>query len=170
MSHELHFILGKRLYNELIELSRVYKKSISKTMVLIFDSLDTFIEKNDLMAKEKGSRYSIIDKENNERHDVHCYIPETQYRKLGFTCQNLNFYSMAQVIRKLIEYFVRARLKYGFEDLVKKLNKIKELWNKMKKNYVREKRIFLRQFDNDSIKFLIKYNQNSIPISITLIE
>jgi len=170
MSHELHFVLGRKLYNELIGLSKVYKKSISKTMVLILDTLDAFLEKNNLMAKEKDSRYLIIDKDDNARYDIHCYISESQYRKLRFAYYSLNFYSIAQIVRKLIEYFVRAKLKYGFEKLVRKLYEIKILWAEMKKNYVNDKRIFLRQFSDNSIKFLITCTSNSTPISIKLIE
>jgi len=170
MSHELHFVLGKKLHNELIGLSKIYKKSISKTMVLILDTLDTFLEKNDLMAKEKEHKYLIIDKDDNARYDIHCYISESQYRKLRFAYYTLNFFSIAQIVRTLIEYFVRAKLKYGFEKLVKKLYDIKILWAEMKKNYVNDKRVFLRQFSDNSIKFLITCSPNSSPISITLIE
>jgi len=139
-------------------------------MVLIFDSLDPFLEKNELSAKQKNGRYSKVSKENEPRRNVHCYISEAQFQKLKFAHQNLDLYSIAQLVRKLIEYFVMANLKYGFERLNEKLNNIKNIWKKMKRDYVNEKRKFVRHFSDDSIKFLIEYTPFFSPASITLIE
>jgi len=170
MIHELHFVLGKSLYFELVRISKIYKKSISKTMVLIFDSLDLFLEKNELLARQKKSRYAKVSETKEPRYNVHCYISENQYDKLKFAHSYLNLYSVAQVVRKMIEYFVKANLKYGFEKLNDKLCALKNIWEKMKKNYVNEKRVFVRHFSYKSTGFLIKYTPYFSPVSITLIE
>jgi len=170
MAHELHFVVGKSMHCELVRLSKVYKKSISKTMVLILDSLDPFLEKNQLTDRDNESRYSKICEENKSRHHVHCYISKEQLRKLKFVYQSLNLYSIGQVIRKLIKYFIMSNLKYGFEMLTKKLDKVRNIWKKMKENYAKEKKVFVRHLSNDPNEFIVKYNKHFIPSSIFLIE
>jgi len=170
MIHELHFVLGQSLYEQLVKISKLYKKSISKTTALIFDSLDPFLEKHELLARRKKGKYSKVSKEKEPRHNVHCYISEDQYDKLLFAHSCLKLFSMAQVIRKMIEYFVMANLKYGFKKLNDKLCKIKDIWYGMKKRYINDKKVFLRQLSDNSIKFLVEYTPYFTPASISLME
>jgi len=170
MTHELHFMVEQRLYNNLVQISRLQRISISGLIVTIFNTLDTFLEKNMLKSNDRMCRYSKIDEDSNQRRHIHCYIPESQYRKLKKIYETLNFYSIAQIVRELIRSFVRAVFKYGFDVLINKLYHIKRIWNRMKENYKKEKRVFVRQVSTDFTKFQITYTPESVPASITLIE
>jgi len=110
MEHQLHFMVGEKLYSKLAEVSKILKKSIPKTMVLIFDEVDAFLEKYELKTMIVGSKYFLVDNESKKRYRISCHISEKKYLKLRNSNLSFNSYSLAQVIRKLIEFFLSEKL------------------------------------------------------------
>jgi hypothetical protein len=158
MKHEFHFILNEELYSKLLKLSKSINKNLSKTVVLIFDNLNSFAERNHLTSREKESRYKTLAGPEEKRYHVHCYLPEYLYRKLKLIHHDLNTYSLAQIIREMIDNFLKGCSKYGNKDFMERLGIIKKIWDKKKLIYRKTKRKFLRQ---------VSYKSNHLPYCIT---
>ena len=61
------------------------------------------------------------------------YLPEVYYRKIKHIHHDLNLYSIAQIMRKLIGYYLNSYKKYGFIKLESSVGEIKKKWDERKK-------------------------------------
>jgi hypothetical protein len=158
MKHEFHFILNQELYFKLLKLSKRLNKDLSSTIVVAFENLKPFIEKNHLTSNEKGSKFKTLADIKEKRYHIHCYLPEYLYRRLKQIYYDLNLYSMAQILRKIIESFLMGCLKYGERDFFRKLDKINKDWENKKILYRQEKKCFSKQ---------MSLNKNHLPYCMT---
>jgi hypothetical protein len=152
MKHEFHFILNQDLYFKLLKLSKVLNKSQSATIILAFESLNVFIEKNHLSSQEYGSKYRTLALPGKKNYHIHCYLTENLYRRLKHIHHDLNTYSLAQIMRKIIENFLIGCFKYGVSSFINNLKRINKNWEKNKITYQREKRIFIRHMSCEFIQ------------------
>jgi hypothetical protein len=172
MRHEYHFILNEKLYFKLLKLSKRIDKNLSMTINFILENLSPHIEMNHLNAHEEESRYIKLTDMDEKRYHVHCYIPEQMYRKLKHLHLDLNTYSIAQTVRKLIDYFLRGFFKYGNRIFIEGVNKFKTRWETKKQIYIKEKHIFKNQmsyFKKHLPYCMTTYGKDSRPISIRLL-
>jgi hypothetical protein len=145
---------------------------MSGTIVSLFEKLMPFIEKNHIKAHEKKSKYEIISNPEEKRHSIHCYMPEGFYLKIKQLHHDLNYFSMAQLLRKMIDYFIAGCLKYGIKKFLEKLNKIINIWKIKKDGYKKEKMLFMQQLftKNPNLpNILIYYDHNSRPYTMQFI-
>jgi hypothetical protein len=168
MNHDLHFMLNELTLKKLMEISRALKiKTISGTIVAIIEFLTPYLEKNQIEFQNRESRYKQIADSSEKRHHVHAYIPENIYRKLKELHQYLNFYSLAQILREIIEIYLKDFFKEGLKKVVKKYEKIIKRWNVRKE--MKKGGAFLRQLsmpDINSRRITVKYDLNFHPYSI----
>jgi hypothetical protein len=164
MKHDYHFVLNEKAYLKILELANQMDRSVSGTIVVLFEKLLPFLEKNHLSAKVKNSKYKIIAGKNEKRIHIHSYIPEYDYMKMKQLHFDLDVYSLAQILRELINKFISGCLKYGIEKFIDILKKIQDMWEKKKESYKKEKIIFKKQLSHKNVFFpyiLIKYNNKS---------
>jgi hypothetical protein len=169
MQHDYHFKLNEESLMKLTEISMDLGFSLSKTIVVLFENFLPFVEKNHLMTKGKDSKYRIIANSKEKRYSVHCYMTENLYRKMKQLHHDLNVYSLAQIIRKMIDLFIFGCNKYGIIKFIDSLVKIKFVWRNKKECYKKENTIFMRQLSKKIIHFsyiLINYDINSQPCII----
>jgi hypothetical protein len=164
-THDLHFIMTDKLYFQLSNMAHEMNKSLSSTIFMMIENFMPFIEKNNISFQDKESCYQLVGIPGEERVDVHAYIPEEYYRRLKQLHHDLNVYSLGQIIRKIIEYFLKACVKYGADGLLKKLRGIMEKWNKKKEILKDEGKEFkLLSHKNLLFPYLtISYDINSKP-------
>jgi hypothetical protein len=173
MNHEFHFITGEKMYSELNNLSGELNKSLSKTISFIFEKVFVLTERHHLMSEENQSMYFKVADDEEERLHIHAYMKHSIYRKLKQIHQDLNTYSMAQIIRRVIEVFLKGCKNYGLKRFIEKIEKITETWDEKKKIYRKEKRIFQRHlsyFAERKSYCLTGYDTNSSTFLIQLIE
>ena len=170
-THILHFKLNNSVHILLSEYAKETNKSISSIITMIIEKSLPFIEKNHISFQNKESKYSLIAFPVDKRRSVHAYIPEEYYRKLKQLHQDLNFFSIAQILRKLIKYFFQACEKYGNEELSAKTERIKELWKVKKELFIKENKVFQLQLFNEFRNSFVRitYNTRSIPIRFEFI-
>ena len=131
--HVLHFKLDKEQHSALSKIAEDNKSSLSKTIVSVIEKLMPFIEKNQISFQDKESRYQVINNKKEKRRSVLAYLPEEYYRKLKHLHHDLNVYSIAQIMRKLIGYYIKAYCKYGLDKMNLFVEKLLEKWNEKKK-------------------------------------
>ena len=153
MSHEYHLIACEKMYNDIEKIAKEIEMSLSGTIQMIYRSLIPFFEKNHIMAREWDCQYELIGKKDEKRLHIHIYMQHDLYRKLKLVHQDLNTYSLAQILRKMMHYFIRGYNKYGFTKFMEKLNNIKEIWKSMKAKFMKENKIFKKPNKNKSSRF-----------------
>jgi hypothetical protein len=125
MKHEYHFILSKRMKADIIKLSKKMDKSISSTIAHIITILNPMLERYHYIYPEnkRDGEYRLV---NGKKH-IHAYIDEIQYRKTKQVFAHMYIYSMAIIVRRMIEIFIREADKHGlkkFEKIMKKYERI----------------------------------------------
>jgi hypothetical protein len=168
MNHDLHFMLNEMTLKKLMKISRAMNiKTISGTIVAIIEFLTPYLEKNQIEFQNRESRYKQIADPDEKRYHIHAYLPEKIYRQLKELHQYLNFYSLAQILREIIEIYLKDFFKNGLKKVVKKYQKVIRMW-KMKK-VMKKGGEFLRQLslpDKSSRGISVKYDMNFHPYSI----
>ncbi|MBN2535436.1 MAG: hypothetical protein JXB88_21335, partial [Spirochaetales bacterium] len=141
--HEFHFVIAQSMRIRLEELD-VFKglHEISGIVVRILLLLVPVIKREHDWGKQRNSRYKYVSTDLVEKRvHTHAYLPEDLYRELKLIHQDLNFFSMAQIVRFFIEMFFELVNVYK-EDVLKELESTYKRWRKE----ARENRLTLRQY------------------------
>ena len=75
------------------------------------------------------------------REHAHVYFPEDEYRRLKLMHQDLNYFSIAQLLRSFLKFFIDLVKEYG-ENVYQKLKKWFNQWNEENN----KNRLTLREF------------------------
>jgi len=158
MTHNFHFKLEINTIEKLKKINNI--KSLSGIIKFIIKSGYKFIEKSHYFEKEKNSCYNNI----NQSKNFHIYLQEEDYRRLKQIHQDLNYFSIAQIVRKIINRFLFYYEKYGMEELIKKINNLNNLISlKLKKNIYKNKQLYQKKY------YSITYNNEFSPIAFKLL-
>jgi hypothetical protein len=96
-------------------------------------------------GEQRMSRYKAVCSDPDEvREHMHVYVPEELYRELKLLHQDLNFFSIAQMVREFLEWFL------GFVDecagdVLTELKKIFSQWAEDEKRSRLTLREYVRQ-------------------------
>ena len=104
--HEYHFVLAAAMRKELDTL-RLYGRTWcrSRLIVEIISLMDAVLEEKHFSQEQYASKYEQVDMDPSiVRQPVHVYLPRRIYRRLKLIHQDLDFYSIAQLMR-LIQAF-----------------------------------------------------------------
>jgi hypothetical protein len=141
--HEFHCILDRNMKEKLRDLD-IFKavRGVSGTIVRILQVLIPVIRKELKWGEQRMSRYmNVCDDPDVERDNVHVYVPVGLYRELKLLHQALNFYSIAQFVRGLLEWFL-VFVEGCDGDVLQELQELFASWSAVKK----ETRLTLREY------------------------
>jgi hypothetical protein len=149
--HDFHCVLARDMKEKLRNLD-IFRgtRGISGIIVRILKVLIPLIGKEYKWGKQRMSKYmNVCNDPDMKRDHVHVYIPDGLYRELKLLHHGLNFYSIAQFVRGLLEWFL------GFVercegDVLDELEKIFTSWAIEKK----ETRLTLREYMRQLLKIL----------------
>ncbi len=133
--HELHFVTTSKMKEKLAKIARKENLSLSKLIVYVLQKFYDRVKKRYCFGMEDDNAYERIDADDS----IHFYLPKEDYRFLKKIHADLNFFSMAKLIRTILEIFIEEYEKMGmlgFEKkcglitlrLFLKLTKIKRWW------------------------------------------
>ncbi|MBN2532090.1 MAG: hypothetical protein JXB88_04315 [Spirochaetales bacterium] len=128
--HEFHFVIGESMKENLENLT-IYKEkgNISGIIVKILSLLKPVFEKEHKCRKQRNSQYRLVSQNPDEgREHIHTYLPAKMYRHLKLMHHDLNFYSIAQLIRYFLEFFLKLTKEYG-DDVLQELGKVYKKWD-----------------------------------------
>ena len=145
--HEYQYKDCRLLNQELIRVSRYFRLSKSEMIVKILNLNIALLEKSHSKRKEQDSKYMSIRKYETDRSlrkpedqdlprvvSIHCYMPLSMYRRLKQLHSDLNFYSIAQLVREVVRFFLWLFERYGRDVF-----KIFEMLLRIEKNYNKRK-------------------------------
>ena len=153
MLHDLHFVITKKDFNLILEKAKELEESLSGIVRIMIFYMMPFIDLNWLKSKSRDSKYKVLNSTPKERFHIHCYVPEDVYQKLKTVHKDLDFYSLSQIIRLVVKYFLHGIRKYGYKGLIERLIKCKKKWNKNLEKFADKKTIFRKQMRKGSSKF-----------------
>ena len=110
-----HFKMDILMMDKLTDCALFQKtQTLSATINTILLQLFTIIEKIDMNGIQRFSRYEFINEDKSiDRKHVIVKIPDFLYRRLKCLHDVLNYYSIAQLMRKLIRLFLDMMSKFG---------------------------------------------------------
>jgi hypothetical protein len=163
-----HFKMDILMMDNITDLQLFEKtQSISGTIKQILMQLFARIEKEDYKNKQRFSKYRLIhDKKEVKRVHVNVKLPEFLYRRLKTLHDTLNYYSMAQLIRDLLEWYLKLVKDFG-EDFGEELIRLANEWAMFSRNskflieYIKQ----LLTFEGDIIEITEKFNKYSLNFS-----
>ena len=132
--HNFHFIIDQQLKKRILNLKMFRgNPSFSGTVVKILQLMYPRLEKEHCFGKSRQSQYELIISDTElERCSVHVYLPRDLYRRLKLIHQDLDFYSIAQLIRFMLRLFLDMVKKYG-TDFKEKLARCLKSWQQQTK-------------------------------------
>ena len=145
-SYEFHFVMGRDMKKNLTDLA-MYKETgnLSGVIVEILSLLMPVIEKKHKWGEQRMSRYMpVTENPDEKREHVHAYFPEVIYRRLKLMHQDLNVYSIAQLVRGFLEFFLELERVYG-DDVLQELERVYKKWNEEDENNRLTPRSIIRQ-------------------------
>jgi predicted DNA-binding protein len=153
MKKEFHFIMNENLFEKLEKFADNLKKSLSSTVVEIFENMIPYLEKKEISFKEKSGKYGSLGDPDAERTHVHVYLTKDLHRKLKLIHQELDYYSMAQILREIIEKYLNECFKSGIAKYRIKLVRIKNNWNVKKLRMIKMKKRIVRHLSSELSAF-----------------
>ncbi|MBN1697428.1 MAG: hypothetical protein JW881_07935 [Spirochaetales bacterium] len=144
--HEFHFVMTDIMREKLTNLTLCGSRgSLSGVIVGIVSIVDPLIIMEHQWGKQRMSRYRAISDDPDEcREHVHVYFPEDVYRKIKLLHADLNCYSIAQLLRGLLELFLAMVERYG-NRVFEEFEKIFKRWSVEEKKLQQTPRMKLRQ-------------------------
>jgi hypothetical protein len=115
--HEFHFVIPRSMKEKLKKLT-VFQKplSFSRTVVKIFNELRPVMKVEHKWGEQRMSKYRYVSPDPDEKRDhVHVYVDEDVYRELKLIHQDLNFYSISQIARMFLDFFLELVDEYGID-------------------------------------------------------
>ena len=170
--YKFHFKMDVEMMQTLANTS-IFRKigNFSRLIIRVLTMLSPCMEKQHLKGEQMMSRYQLIhDDMEIERKSVYVYLPDSRYRQLKLMHQDLNYYSMAQLLRLILSVFLDLTKEYG-DDVEAKLMLLYRQWKakRDRRKYewkpVEELLHFIYQKSKIS-RFLTLYSNKFQPISI----
>ena len=121
--HEFHFVITRSMKKSLKNLN-VFRGfwNLSGIIVKVLTLLSPVVKREHKWGEQRMSQYMPVSGNPDEvREHVHAYLPVDLYRELKLIHQDLNFFSIAQIVRMFLQVFLDLVEKYGnniFEELI----------------------------------------------------
>ncbi len=116
------FVLNKVLLDKIKNLAKKRSISLSCLMREIFEKVIPILEKKHLKEKRREKDYPIVCATNR----VRVYISKKLYNQLKVVHSHLNTFSMAVLVREILEeYFLRIEI-FGEEEFEDKIERLKK--------------------------------------------
>jgi hypothetical protein len=170
---EFHFVMGRDMKNDLKNLA-MYEQtgSLSSVIIKILSLLHPVIEKEHKWGEQRMSRYMPVSNNPDEKREhVHAYLPASLYRRLKLMHQDLNCYSIAQLVRGFLEFFLDLVKVHG-DDVLQALQRVFKKWKEEDKRnrltarkFVRQLRVILRHLSGQN-RLINIYNGHYSPFWI----
>ena len=166
MKKEFHFLLNEKSYEKIVELKKNLKSGISKTIVNIIEQMTPYLEKHGVSFKDVDTRYQNVGSEDEYRKHVHVYMPQKMYKMLKKLHLDINYYSMAQILRHVIDIYLKDNMNLGNDRHMKKMDITRRNWE------LKKRKKYLRQLSINSTPIMaqsVVYDTLFRPISIRLL-
>ena len=171
--HEFHFVMGRRMKEGLMEVGMSEEKGgLSGIIVKILRAVGRVVEKEHSWGEDKVSKYmSVCEDKDEVREHVHVYLPGEVYKELKALHRDLNVYSIAQLVRGFLRFFLDMVEECGegvYGVLAELFEKWKEEKNKVRwtnREVIRQLKLILHHLASKNLTIAV-YNRRFSPFRI----
>ncbi|MBN1699895.1 MAG: hypothetical protein JW881_20460, partial [Spirochaetales bacterium] len=144
--HEFHLIMTELMREKLLNLTMFGSWcSLSGVIAGILSCIDPLIIKEHIWGNQRMSRYrAVSDDPDDGRVHVHVYFTGGVYRKIKLLHADLNFYSIAQLLRWLLDVFLSMVERYG-KRVIEEFEKRFKQWSREERKLQQSPRREIRQ-------------------------
>ena len=126
--HELHFVVTFNMKKKLERIAKKENLSLSRLICYVLQKFSDRVKKRYCFGSEDENVYERIDADAS----IHFYLPKEDYRFLKKIHADLNFFSMAKLLRSILEIFIEEYEKMGMLGFEKKCSLVTlRLWLKV---------------------------------------
>ncbi|HPP03666.1 MAG TPA: hypothetical protein PK351_02475 [Spirochaetota bacterium] len=126
--HEIHFVTTSKMKKKLAKIAKKEKISLSKLICYVSQKFSDRIKKRYCFGPEDENVYERL----NADASIHFYLPQEDYRFLKKIHADLNFFSMAKLLRSILEVFIEEYERIGMLGFEKKCSLVTlRLWLKL---------------------------------------
>jgi len=144
--HDFHFVVERRMKERLKNLD-VFQdcKGVSGVIVRVLKLLAPVVRREHKWGEQRMCRYrEVCDDPEAVREHMHVYLPGGVYRELKLLHQDLNVYSIAQLLRGFIDLFLGFVEVYK-DNVILELEKLFDSWLEVEKQVRLTPRKIMRQ-------------------------
>ena len=144
--HEYHFVMDSDMKRGLREL-KVYERigSLSGVIEKILLLLTPVVEREHKWGEQRFAKYMPVNEDPEVRREhMHAYFPVSLYRRLKLMHADLNCYSIAQLVRGFLAFYLALEKKYG-DNIFDELRKLFKQWELEDKKTRLSPNKFMRQ-------------------------
>ncbi len=116
------FVLNKTLLEKIKNLAKKRSLSLSFLMREIFEKIIPILEKKHLKEKRREKDYPIACATNR----VRVYLPKKLYNQLKLIHSHLNTFSMAVLVREILEEYFMGIETFGEKEFENKIERLKK--------------------------------------------
>ncbi len=116
------FVINKTLLEKIKSLAKKRDISLSCLMRDIFEKLIPIFEKKHLKEKRREKDYPIV----CATHRVRVYLPKKLYNQLKLIHSHLNTFSMAVLVREILEEYFMGIETFGEKEFENKIDIVKK--------------------------------------------
>ena len=156
---EFDFVLNQNLFEKINILRNEKDKDLSTLIREIIIFMLPVLKRKHLFEKRRDKDYRFI----NATHRIRIYIPEEVYNELKLVHDHINSFSIAILIRELLELYFAGIEVEGEEEFAKKM----EEWQKEIESLRANKAVVVKigspdipVSDTTNDYFLLKFNSN----------
>ena len=147
--HKFHLVIGRKLKKSLENLPEFDRGMGAADLIgRILSHFVPLMEKEHQRCEQQYSRYRFVSPDPEEKRDhINVDLPEKAYRFLKVMHQDMNFYSIGQIIRRYLVLFLRLTRVFGTKTFLV-LQMIFNKWEEHDRKYqppVREKLVQLKR-------------------------
>ena len=103
MIREFNFVIGQELHDKIKDYSDKKNITYNNVIIIIFNIMIPLLKKEHFTGEERNNKYQRITAVKR----IHLYLDEKLHREIKLIHSNLDFFSMAILVRFLIEEFFR---------------------------------------------------------------
>ena len=118
---QFDFVLNQSLFNKIRNLKEKKNKNLSVIVREIILLMMPILRKKHIYEKRREKDYKFI----NATEKIRVFLPEDLYNELKLVHDQLNSFSIATLIRELLEVYFIGIETYGEEKFIKMIQEIK---------------------------------------------
>ncbi|HOL57852.1 MAG TPA: hypothetical protein PLD75_09885, partial [Spirochaetota bacterium] len=131
------FVVNKDLYEKIKNLKNQKNKNLSAIVRDIMLKMAFFLTKKHIEEPIRKKDYPRV----NASKKIRTFLPEEVYNQLKMLHHQLNTFSMATLVREIMEVYFEGIEEYGEEKFMEIMKKVSEEIEMMRKNKVRVRKV-----------------------------
>jgi len=160
MSKLFHFVINSDMHKKIVNYSKLQGKTMSKIIEEIIEKTIAIVRFRHYFDEEEKNEYPKI----NWSKRIVVKLKKNDYRELKLVHANLNVFSMAKIVRFMIDYFFHVMEIHGKEKIDDYFSELSEKNEKEIKNKIIRKKQLQEKLPVITLRYTRDFNIYSVKL------